>query len=126
MDTNTVAHPSTLDTRESRALALYRTRGREIVLVDRNTYEVPSQDGARTYEVLYGGNAESCTCPDNSYRGAACVHLLAVAVKRAKRRGATTRRLAVLEERARCENLSADERLEVLDEVARLRRRLGL
>ena len=126
MDTTSVAPATHPDTREHRALELYRARGAEIILIDRDTYEVPSQDGTRTYEVLYGGNAESCTCPDNSYRGAACVHLMAVAVKRAKRRGATARRLAALEERSRSEILDADERLEVLDEVLRLRRRLSL
>ena len=124
MTTRSLAEPRHPDTRETRAL--YRTRGREIVLVDADTYEVPSQDGARTYEVLYSGNAESCTCPDNTYRGAACVHLLAVAVKRAKRRGATARRLAALDERARHDDLPAEERLEVIDEAAPLRRRLGL
>jgi hypothetical protein len=75
------------DTRESRALALYRTRRRDIVLIGRDTYEVPSQDGTRVYEVVYGGEVETCTCPDFVYRGVSCVHLLAVGVCRARRRG---------------------------------------
>ena len=126
MDTATVTHPSTPDTRELRALALYRARGREIVLIGRDTYEVPSQDGKRTYEVVYGADAvESCTRPDHTYRGAACVHLLAVGVCRAKRRGDTVRRLAALEDRARHEDLGPDERGELLDRLARLRRRLA-
>ncbi len=118
-------HPAG-DTREERALALYRARRRDIVLIDRNTYEVPSQDGTRLYEVVYGGEVETCTCPDHTYRSVACVHLLAVAVCRAKRRGASARRLAALEDRARHEDLASDERCELLVEVRALRRRLGL
>lgn len=89
MDTTTVAHPPTPDTRESRALELYRERRQDIVVIGRDTYEVPSQDGTRVYEVVYGGEVESCTCADHTYRGAsfACVHLLAVGACRAKRRG---------------------------------------
>jgi hypothetical protein len=87
MDTTTVAHPPTPDTRESRALALYRERRQDIVLIGRDTYEVPSQDGARVYEVVYGGEVESCACPDFVYRNLACVHLLAVGACRARRRG---------------------------------------
>ena len=124
MDTNTVAHPSTLDTRESRALALYRERGAEIVRIGPWTYEVPSCTGRGTYAVDYA--AESCDCPDaRRHPELSCKHLLAVAVKRAKRRGATARRLVALEDRARHQELPADERLQLLDEVARLRRRLG-
>ncbi len=126
MDTTTVTHPPTPDTRETRALALHRDPGRQLVLIDRNTDEVPSQDGARTYEVVYGGDVESCTCPDNTYRSAAYVHLMAAAVRRAKRRGATVRRLAALEDRARHELLEDEVRAELVDEAARLRRRLGL
>ena len=125
MDTTSVAPATRPDTRESRALALYRAHRREIVVVDTNTYECPSQDGTRVYEVVYGGDAvEACTCPDHTYRGAACVHLLAVGVCRAKRRGDTARRLAALEDRARNEDLGPDERLELKDRVAKLRRRL--
>ncbi len=87
MDTTTVAHPPTPVTRESRALALYRTRRPDIVLIDRDTYEVPSQDGTRVYEVVYGGEVETCTCPDFVYRNLSCVHLLAVGACRARRRG---------------------------------------
>ncbi len=120
-----LAHPPTPDTRELRALALYRERAGDIVLVGRDTYECPSQDGERVYEVVYGGEVETCTCPDHEHRGVSCVHLLAVAVCRAKRRGTTARRLAALEDRARHEDLASDERLEVLDEILTLRRRLG-
>ncbi len=127
MDTTSVAPATRPDTRETRALALYRAHRREIVVVDTNTYECPSQDGTRVYEVVYGADAvESCTCPDHTYRGAACVHLLAVGVCRAKRRGDTARRLAALEDRLRHEDLHADERCQFADTIARLRRRFGL
>ncbi len=124
MDTTTVAHPPTPNTRELRALELYRARGREIVLVDADTYEVPSCSGRVPYVVDL--RDESCTCRDFEIRGENCKHILAASVKRAKKRGATARRLAALEERARHEGLDPDDRLEVLDEILRLRRRLGL
>ena len=87
MDFTTIPAPRPTDTRQSRALALYRTRRPDIVLIGRDTYEVPSQDGTRVYEVVYGGEVETCTCPDFVYRNLACVHLLAVGACRAKRRG---------------------------------------
>jgi hypothetical protein len=114
------------DTRETRALALYRAHRREIVLIDRNTYEVPSQDGTRTYEVVYGGDTETCTCPDATYRSVACVHLYAVGIHRAKRRGDSARLLAKLEDRHRHGLMDPDERCELGDVISRLRRKLGL
>ncbi len=77
-------HPGT---REVRALRLYRERRQDIVVVGRDTYEVPSQDGTRVYDVVYGGEVETCTCPDFVYRNVSCVHLLALGACRAKRRG---------------------------------------
>ncbi len=118
--TRSVPNATTTDTRESRALALYRERRSEIVLIGRDTYEVPSQDATRVYEVVYGGEVESCTCADHTYRSFACVHLLAVAVCRAKRRGATARRLAALEEQYRHELMGWDERDELADVIGRL------
>ncbi len=126
MDTTTVAHPPTPDTRELRALALYRERRQDIVLIGRDTYEVPSQSGARVYEVVYGGEVETCTCADHTYRDLSCVHLLAVGVCRAKRRGVTARRLAALEEQYRHELLDEDERGELRETIVRLSRKLGL
>jgi hypothetical protein len=74
------------DTRESRALALYRTRGAEIVRTGPHTYEVPSCSGIGSYAVDY--EAESCDCPDaRRHPELNCKHVLAVAVKMAKRRG---------------------------------------
>ena len=125
MDTVTIAHPRTPDTREKRALELVQAHGRAIEHLDRDLYLVPSQDGLRSYRVEYG-DVETCSCPDQGYRGVSCVHLYALGLHLAKRRGSTARRLAALDERARSEDLPADERLEVLDEAARLRRRLGL
>jgi len=75
------------NTREVRALRLYRERGAEIVVIGRDRYEVPSQDGTRVYEVVYGGEVETCTCADFVYRNVSCLHLLAVGICRAKRRG---------------------------------------
>ena len=125
MDTTTVAHPPTPDTRESRALALYRERGAEIVRTGPHTYLVPSCSGRGSYAVDY--EAESCDCPDaRRHPGLNCKHLLAVAVKRAKRRGASARRLAALSERHDHELLDEAERCELLDEIRGLRRKLGL
>jgi len=87
MDTTSVPKAPRPDTREVRALHLYRERRRDIVLIDRDTYEVPSQDGTHVYEVVYGGEVETCTCADFVYRNVSCVHLLAVGACRAKRRG---------------------------------------
>jgi len=113
------------DTRESRALALYRTRGAEIVRTGPWTYEVPSCSGRGSYAVNY--EAESCDCPDaRRHPELNCKHVLAVAVKRAKRRGASARRLAALSERHDHELMDEAERCELLDEIRGLRRRLGL
>jgi hypothetical protein len=111
-------------TRELRALALVRAHGRSIERVDhdRDVYLVPSQDGLRSYRVAYG-EVESCSCPDHSRRGLACVHLYALGVHLAKRRGTTARRLAALEERYDHELLDEETRLELLGETRHLRRR---
>jgi len=100
VDTTTVAHPPTPVTRESRALALYRTRGAEIVRTGPWTYEVPSCSGRGSYAVDY--EAESCDCPDaRRHPELNCKHLLAVAVKMAKRRGQSARLDAAAPRRAR-------------------------
>ncbi len=112
-------------TRELRALALYRERGAEIVRTGPHTYEVPSCSGSRSYAVDY--EAESCDCPDaRRHPDLNCKHVLAVAVKRAKRRGASARRLAALSERHDHELMDEAERCELMDEIRGLRRRLGL
>jgi SWIM zinc finger len=78
-------HPRKVSTRELRALELYRTRGRDIQQIAPEVYRVPSQDGSRYYDVLYG-ELEECPCPDNQHRGVNCVHILAVGIYHAKRR----------------------------------------
>jgi hypothetical protein len=120
----TIAHPALHSTRETRALELYRHHGRDIVRLASNVYRVPSQDGTRSYDVLYGEH-EECPCPDHQYRGVACVHLLMVGISAAKRRGASIRALAALEEDLAHEILDHEERQELRDQVLRLRRRLG-
>ena len=126
MDTSILAgsaHEPT--TREERALHLFKERGREIVRLAGDVYRVPSQDGERSYDVLYGAEREECPCPDHLYRGVACVHLLTVGISVAKRRGETRRRLQELEETLRHELLPDEGRQEVRDLVLRLRRRLS-
>ena len=118
------------DTRELRALALYRERGAEIVRTGPHTYLVPSCSGSGTYAVDY--EAESCDCPDFTMPrrgrevGEPCKHVYAVGINRAKRRGASARRLAALSERHDHELLDEAERCELMDEIRGLRRRLGL
>ena len=88
-----------LHSREERALRLFCACGDQIRQVGPNIYECPSQDGERVYTVVYGSEDESCQCLDHLYRDHACVHMLAAAVKhakrRAKRRRAFTTSLAV-------------------------------
>jgi hypothetical protein len=52
------------------------------------------------------------------------VHLMAVGISVAKRRGATARRLAALEERLAHEFMGDEERQELCDRVLRARRSL--
>ena len=115
-------HP---DTRESRALALYRTRGHEIVRTGPHTYLVPSCSGGGSYAVDYA--SETCDCPDftiprpSREPGESCKHVYAVGIHRAKRRGTTARRLAALEEMYEHEILSDEERMELRDRILRIR-----
>ena len=73
-------------TRELRALELYRELGAEIQRTAPFTYNVPSCSGEDFYVVRY--DKETCECEDYRRRGESCKHILAVGVKRAKRRGA--------------------------------------
>ncbi|MDP8951617.1 MAG: hypothetical protein M3N18_05170 [Actinomycetota bacterium] len=82
MDTTTVAHPPTP---ESRALRLYRERGAEIERTGPWTYLVPSLSGGEPHAVNY--KRETGDCADHGYRGVLCVHVYAVGIHRAKRRG---------------------------------------
>jgi predicted nucleic acid-binding Zn finger protein len=128
--TTTIPEVPRRDTRESRALALYRTRAGEIVRTGPNTYLVPSCTGRGAYAVDY--ESETCDCPDFTIPrpgrepGEPCKHVYAVGIRRAKRRGATARKLAALEDRYEHELADEDERAELLDTIRRLRRSLGL
>jgi hypothetical protein len=110
--------------RAERALELYHERGRDIERVAPDIYLVPSCTGSATYRVDY--STETCSCPDHEIRGETCKHILAVGILRAKRRGATLRNLAALEEDLAHEILEDTERQELRDRVIGLRRRLGL
>jgi uncharacterized Zn finger protein len=123
-DSSAPAHSST---RETRALELYRHHGRDIERVAPDVYLVPScaGEGQLRYRVHYG--EESCTCPDHAHHPErACKHILAVGILNAKRRGATLRSLAALEDQLSHELMDDEERQELRDRVLRLRRRLGL
>ena len=85
MTTNTLPKNTTTDTREVRALNLYRERGAEIVRTGPWTYLVPSCSGTGSWAVNY--KKERCDCPDFERRGVPCKHIYAVGIKRAKRRG---------------------------------------
>ncbi len=94
MDITSVAPATRPDTRELRALALYRERGAEIVRTGPWTYLVPSCSGGEPYAVDY--KRESCDCADAlRHPDLNCKHLLAVAVKRARRRGDSARKLGL-------------------------------
>ena len=84
MDTTSVAPATHPDSRELRALELYRTRGHEIRKVAPNVYLVPSCTGRGFYSVDY--REETCDCPDHEIRRENCKHILAVGVHVAKRR----------------------------------------
>ena len=86
MDITSVAPATRPDTRELRALELYRERGVEIVRTGPWTYLVPSMSGGEPHAVNY--RTERCDCRDMEYRGDLCVHVYAVGIHRAKRRRA--------------------------------------
>ena len=62
---NSLSRLSLESTREDRAAELYAALGRFIEKVGDELFEVPSQDGRRTYEVHYGGDLEACSCADH-------------------------------------------------------------
>ena len=83
----TIAHPAHRpngDTREFRALELYRTRGHHIHRFGAGLYRVPSCAGEGFYTVDY--LEETCNCPDFLHRRENCKHILAVGIHVAKRR----------------------------------------
>jgi hypothetical protein len=72
-----------LNGRDARAMTLYQKRGDEIRQIGTDTFKVPSCSGKHAYTVRYGGNVESCSCPD---RHAPCKHLICVGIAHAARR----------------------------------------
>jgi hypothetical protein len=85
VDTARITHPAPRpNTRELRALELYRTRGHEIREISTDVFEVPSCAGEGPYRVDY--SEETCDCPDFAHRRENCKHILAVGVRVAKRR----------------------------------------
>jgi hypothetical protein len=83
----TIAHPAhhpNGDTRELRALQLYRKHGQEIHHVGEDLYLVPRCTGRGFYTVDYA--VEVCDCPDFQYHQENCKHILAVGIYVAKRR----------------------------------------
>ena len=85
----TITQPRTRpnrNTRERRALELYRTRGHEIRKASpgEDLYLVPSCTGRGFYSVDY--REETCDCADFTHRRENCKHILAVGVLVAKRR----------------------------------------
>jgi hypothetical protein len=84
VDTTTVAHQRTLDTRELRALALAGEHFEEIALSHRGgRYTVPSLHGEHSYDVTYTRDSESCSCRDWEF-GHTCYHVMAACIVRAK------------------------------------------
>jgi hypothetical protein len=79
-----VTQKESRDTRELRALELYRKHAQEIHHVGEDLYTVPSCTGSGFYTVDYA--VEVCDCPDFQYHGENCKHLLAVGIYAAKRR----------------------------------------
>jgi hypothetical protein len=76
-----------LRSREERAIRLFQEHGGQIQQIGPDIYLTPSQDGSLEYLVRYGGEIEECECNDYVCRGRTCVHLYAVALRVAKKRG---------------------------------------
>jgi predicted nucleic acid-binding Zn finger protein len=129
VDTARIAHPAeSPNTRAERALRLFEEHGSEIerIASEADVYFVPSEarTGSSCYRVDYEN--ETCSCPDFAFgHGRACKHILAVGILNAKRRGASVRALAALEEDLAHELLDDEERQELRDRIICLRRRLG-
>lgn len=83
----TIPAPKPADTRELRALALWRNRRAEIVEISPDVYRVPSCAGTGSYRVEYA--TETCSCPDARRLRSGdlnCKHVLCVGIVRAKER----------------------------------------
>ncbi len=133
MDTISVAPATRTDTTEADALRLraargfelFESRGREIVRTGPFTYLVPGSKDGEFYAVNY--KTETCDCQDYEYSGlGACKYLSSVGCLRASRRSSTAANLDALEDIARHEDRDPDERLELLEDLARARRLAGI
>jgi len=82
--TTSLPEASRPNTRELRALELFRARGHEIRHAGQDLYLVPSCTGRGFYSVDY--REETCDCPDHQNRGEHCKHILAVGIYHAKHR----------------------------------------
>lgn len=114
--------------RASRGLMLFNRERDRIHRFDGDLWAVPSSMGG-----FWRVNVidETCGCPDFRYQCTdpqtgepfmACKHIVAAAIAVAKARDRRRRRLAALEDRHRNEIMDPDERLELWEEVSRLRR----
>ncbi len=84
-----LAHPAPPDTREHRALALYREHHHEIECIGEDRYLVPACSARGGFYVV-DYDAETCTCPDAEFHAELCCkHVLCVGIHLAKRRPRT-------------------------------------
>jgi len=115
--------------RAERGWDLHLAKRQLITKTGEDLYTVPSCTGRGTYTVRYGSETESCECADYGvHQGRiACKHLTAVALLYASRRQGIVRRLSDeerlsrLEERLRHERMDDEERMELRDEILKLR-----
>src|SRR5215218_5962629 len=81
--------------------ATVEVRGQRKERLSEDLFACPSWDGERRHRVEYGAGNESCDCSNHVYRGANCVHILAVGIAHAKECANTARALsAVADEEA--------------------------
>jgi hypothetical protein len=65
---------------DGKAIRVLSTRRSRMRKGSRLRFEVPSEDGARKYEVAIDDSGWSCTCPDWADRRAPCGHIVALTV----------------------------------------------
>ncbi len=85
-EAKSTAPPAPPDTREHRALDLYREHRHEIEQIAPDVYLVPACSArGGYYKVNY--EAETCTCPDAEFHPEhSCKHVLCIGILRAKHR----------------------------------------
>jgi hypothetical protein len=126
----------TIAERGERARDLYLRARQRVVRLNADTFTVPGSS-RQSYRVRYGGTVESCSCVDFEVNAGRipCKHVQLRGIMFAVRRAAEIPvagdpfayagdcRLHELEDRLRHEDLDVEERAELADLVARLRRR---